>query len=129
MLYFFVEDLESQAVGLFKQSPSIGYVGVVAEVRALIQIPVPVQVDHDAEGIGMLLEQLSDSAVAEGRGVHVPGNGVATAPVAVGLSADFQSHANTVAGVVRDSPHLDHFPAGSQVAAAHLGVSFKAAGG
>ena len=41
-------------------------VGVVAEVRALVHEPCAVHVDDDAEGVGVLLVEVGDLAVAEG---------------------------------------------------------------
>ena len=124
-----IKNLEGQPLRLGQQSPPVGYVGVVAEVGPFIQEPLSVQVDNEAKGIGVLLVQLRYDAVTEGRGVHVPGHGVAAAPVAVGLGSHIQRHADGVPGVVGDSANLHRFPARTQVPAAHLGVGFEAAGG
>ena len=129
VLHFLVEDLEAQALGLSQQGPPVGDVGVVAEVGALVQEALTVDVHDQSKGIGVLLVQLGDGTVAEGRGVHVPGHGVATAVVAVGLGAHVQGHLDAVAGVVGDAPDLDHLPARSQIAAAHLGVGLETPGG
>ena len=48
--------------------------------------------------------------------------------MSVGLGAHVQRHSDAVAGVVGNAAHLDGFPAGAQVAAAHFGVGLKAAG-
>ncbi len=124
-----VENLEGQSLGLGHQGSSVSDVGVIPEVSAFVEEAVPVNIDDQPEGVGVLLEQLGDGAVAEGRRVHVPGHGVAAAPVSVGLGAHVQGHADAVTGVVRDAPNLDRFPAGAQIPAPHLGVGLKPAGG
>ena len=129
VFHLVVEDLKGDALRLRQQGAPVGYIGIVAEVGALVQKPLPVQVDHYAEGVGMFLVEFGDGAVAVGRGVQVPGDGVAAAPVAVGHGAGFQGHADAVAGVVGDAAHFDQFPARPQVAAAHFGVGLEAAGG
>ena len=62
-------------------------------------------------------------------GVEVPSDGVAAAPVAVGLGADVEGHLDAVAGVVGDAADLGEFPALAKVAGAHLGVGLEAATG
>ena len=77
VFHLFVENLEGQALGLGHQGASVGDIGVVAEIGALVQEALAVDIDDEAEGVGMFLEQLGYGAVAEGGGIHVPGHGVA----------------------------------------------------
>ena len=93
----------------------------------LVHEPSAVHVDDDAEGVGVLLVEVGDLAVAEGGRVEVPGDGVASAPVAEGLRADVEGHADAVAGVELGPAHLRRRPGRTQMALAHLGVRLEAA--
>ena len=63
-----VENLEGDALGLLEDFAAVGDVGVVAEVGALVDEAVAVDIDDEAERVGVLLEELGDDAVAKGGG-------------------------------------------------------------
>ena len=85
-----VEDLHRGALRLLHHLAAVLGVGVVAVVRALVDEALAVQVDDDADRIGVLLEVVEDHAVAERRGADVPLHRVAGRPAAEGLRADLE---------------------------------------
>ena len=85
-----IEDLPGELAGLTQNLAAVLRVGVVAEVRSLVHEARPLGVQHDAEGIGMLLEVVTHVEIAEVGRVHVPGDGVAARPVAAARRARFQ---------------------------------------
>ena len=77
----------------------------------------------------MLLEEVGYVAVAGGRRVEVPRDGVASAPVSERLGADVHRHAYAVAGVELGSAHLRQFPSGAEVSGTHFRVRLESAAG
>ena len=124
-----VEDLRGPALRLAHDGLAELDVGEVAVVLALVDEPLAVEVDHDAEGIGVLLEVVEHPAVAERRRGDVPGDRVAARPVAERDGADVERHADAVAGVVAGAAHAGEVPALAEIAHAHLGVGLEAAAG
>ena len=129
MLHLGVEYLERRAVGLVQDLASVPGVGVVAKVGALVHEPSSVDVDDDAELVGVLLVQVGYRPVAERRRVEVPGHGVAAAPVARAPGAGLQRDADSVAGVVARAAHLHVAPQRAQMTRAHFGVGLETAAG
>ena len=78
-----VEELERCPLWLAEHLAAVAGVGVVSKVGALIDKAPSVDVDDEAKGIGVLLEQVGNHPVAERRRVQVPGDGVSAAPVPV----------------------------------------------
>src|SRR5437764_178614 len=105
-----------------KDQTAVLGVGVVAEIRALVDEPSTRGVDHDPERVGVLLEGVADGEIAELRRVVVPADGVAARPVAGGRGSDLEGHADAVAGVEARAPDLRELPAGAEIAGAPLGV-------
>ena len=62
-------------------------------------------------------------------GVALPGDRVAAGPLAVGLRADVERHADAVAGVVSCAAHLRHVPARAEIARPPFPVRLEAAAG
>ena len=122
-----VEDLPRELARLPQDLATVLRVGVVAEVGALVHEPVPLGVQHDAEGIRVLLEVVADVEVAEIGRVHVPGDSVAAGPVAAAGGPGVQRHADAVAGVEAGTADLRDFPAGPEVLGAPGGIGFEAA--
>jgi hypothetical protein len=104
-------------------------VGVVAEVRSLVDEALTVHVDHDAQRVAELGEPVPNGEVAEVRGVLVPEHGVPARPLAPRLRVDLKRHPDAVTGVEPRAAHLGDVPARSQVASAHLGVGLETAAG
>ena len=129
MGHFCVEHLPCELPRLLQHRAAVLRVGVVAEVRALIDEALPVRVHHDAEGIAVLLEAVAHREVPELRGVPIPPHGVASRPVPVGHRTGFERHADPVAGVEPRPPHPREIPARAEVAGAPLGVRLEAAAG
>src|SRR5262249_10925001 len=69
MLDLLIEDLESRPQWLFENLPAIGRIGIVAKVCPFIDKPLPLQVDDESKGIGMLLVELSDGPIPKWRGI------------------------------------------------------------
>ena len=80
-----VEELERDAVWLRQDLATVLRVGVVAEVRALVDEALASFVHDQAQRIGVLLVEVADASVARRRRVEVPGDRVCARPVAVRL--------------------------------------------
>ena len=113
--------------GCSMTSRAVLHVRVVAEVRALVDEPLAVDVHDEPERVRVLLEVVADLPVAVPRRVQVPLHGVTAAPVAPRLRADLERHADAVAGVVGRAAHARQLPVRAQVARAHLRVGLEAA--
>src|SRR6185503_767499 len=113
---------------LHEDDAAVLRISVVAEVRTFVDEALPISIDHDAPGIGVLLEVIADRKVAEFRRVTVPADGVASGPVSRRHRADFERHADAVAGVETRAADLRQFPAGAQVARTHLAVRLETSG-
>ena len=124
-----VEELVGDALGQVEDLASVLGVGVVPEVGALVDEPLSLRGHDEAEGVGVLLVEVGDSRVAEGRRVEVPGDGVAAAPVAEWLRADVERHLDALAGVEPHAADLGELPPRAEVARAHLRVGLEAAAG
>src|SRR5262245_49091899 len=129
MLHLAVEDLPGELAGLLQYHATVFGIGVVAEVRALVDEALAVGIDENGERIGVLLELIAHRQVAKLRRVHLPLHRVAARPVAAGTGADLHRHADAVAGVEARASHLGEVPAGSEIARAPLRVRFEAAAG
>src|SRR5207247_9034052 len=88
-------------------------------------VALALRYDVDATGIGVILDLVADSEVAELRGVPLPCHGMAARPVADRLCADVERHADRVAGVEPRAAHLGELPAGAQVARAPFGIRLE----
>src|SRR6266849_2904109 len=86
--HFLVEHLPGELPGLAEHDSSVLGVGVVAEVRALVDEAPAFGVEVDSEGIRVLLELVADREIAELGRVALPGDRVAARPVAGGRGAD-----------------------------------------
>ena len=124
-----VEHLPRELPRLLQHGAAVLRVGVVAEVRALVHETLAVRIDHDAEGIAVLLEAVAHQEVSELRRVPIPPHGVASRPVPVRHRAGVERHADPVPGVEARSPHPREVPAGPEVAGAPLGVRFEPSAG
>src|SRR5438270_11853885 len=76
----------------------------------------------------MLLKEIADAEIADITGQQVPGDGVATAPMAERLSARVQRHPNRVASVETGAAHLGELPIRAEIAGAHLTIGLESAG-
>ena len=120
-----VEDLPRELVRLVEDDLAVAGVGVVPEVRSLVDESPPVRVHHDAERVAVLLEVVPDREVPEGRGVPVPPHRVAARPVAVRHRPRLEGHPDPVAGVVAGPPHLGEVPTRAEVAGAPFRVRLE----
>ena len=127
-MIFEFEHLPCHLAGLVQNDAPVLRVGVVAEVGPLVDEAPPLAVDHDAPGIGVLLEIVADGQVAELRRVEVPADGVAARPVAAGAGAGIDGHADAVAGVESGAAYLGKIPARPEIARAPFRVGLEAAG-
>ena len=127
-LHLAVEDLPGELPGLLQDHAAVLGVGVVAEIRALVDEALALGVDVYAPGIGMLLEAVADREVAGLGRVAVPRYRVAARPVAVRRGADRERHLDRVAGVEARAAHLGELPARAHIARAPFGVGLEAAG-
>ena len=124
-----VEHLPGELPRLVEDHAAVLGVGVVAKVRALVDEALAFGVEHDAEGVGVLLELVAHREVAELGCVALPAHGVTARPVADRGGADVERHADHVAGVEARAAHLGQLPARAEVARAPLGVGLEAAAG
>ncbi len=124
-----VEDLPGELPRLFQHAPSVLGVGVVAEISALVDETLAARIDHDPEGVAVLLEAVADAEIAEIRRVAIPGDGMASGPVAPGHRADVHRHPDAVAGVLSRPAHFRKLPAWTQVPCAPLRVGLETARG
>ena len=85
---FGIENLPRRLPGLFQDTATILGIGIVPEIRTLIQKTFAFIVHYQREGIRVLLEHVAYSQVAEFRSIEVPGDRVTTGPVTPGRSAD-----------------------------------------
>ena len=99
-----IEDLPGELSRLIEDHAAVFGVGVVAEIGAFVEEAVAAGVEHDAQGIGVLLEPVADGEVAELGRVAVPAHGVAAGPMAAGCRADVSS------AIVMPSPVLKRVP-------------------
>jgi hypothetical protein len=86
-LRFGVEKLIGDGVGLAQDFRAIFGVCIVAKVGPFIDKALHLGIHDDTERMGLLGEPIGQLAVAGWRCGGVPGNGVATAPVPMGLGA------------------------------------------
>ena len=84
--YLLVEDLPGELTGLHEDDAAVFRVGVIAEVRALVDETFAIGIDHDAPRVGVLLEVVADRKVTELGRIAVPAYGVAAGPVSVGIA-------------------------------------------
>src|SRR4029079_7119822 len=124
-----VEDLPGELTGLHEDDAAVFRIGVIAEVRAFVDEALPMGIDHDAPRVGVLLEVVADRKVTELGRIAVPAYGVAAGPVSRRHRADIERHADAVTCVETCAADLCQFPAGPQIARAHLAVRLEAAGG
>ena len=124
-----IEDLERRLLGLPDDGLPVLDVGEVAEVRALVDEALAVDIHDDAERVGVLLEHVPDLAIAEGRRVQIPLDGMTGGPVAIGLRPDVQRHADALARVVASAPHAGEVPVRPEIARPHFRVRLEAATG
>ena len=124
-----IEDLPGELPRLLQDHPAVFGVGVVAEIRALVDEAPPGRVHHDGEGVAVLLELIADREVAELWRVPFPAHRVAARPVAIGHRADIERHADPVAGIEPCPAHLGELPAGAEIARAPFVITLESAGG
>jgi hypothetical protein len=124
-----IEDLPREHAGLLQHHAPVFGVGVVAEIRPLIDEALTAGVHHDAPRIAVLLEAVADREIPEGRGVEIPAHGMAAGPVAPRHRPDVERHLDAEPGVVTGAAHLGEVPARAEIARAHLGVRFEPAAG
>ena len=122
-----VEDLPGELPGLVEDRPAVFGVGVVAEVRTLVDKTLALGVHHDAPRIAVLLELVSDPEIAEFGRVPFPADRVAARPVAGRRGAHVERHADHVSGVEARAAHLGKLPIGSEITGAPLRVRLEAA--
>jgi hypothetical protein len=96
-----VEHLVRDALRLAQHLGAVLGVGVVAEVGALVDEPLAVGVDDDADRIRLAREAVGELAVAGRRRPGVPLDRMTAAPVPVRLGAVRERGAQHLAGVVR----------------------------
>src|SRR5277367_1297826 len=96
---FAIEDLPGELSGLFEHRAAVLGVGVVAEFRAFFNKTQAVSIDDDAEWVAMLLKAFANVEITKFGCIAIPSDGMASRPVAVGHRANFQCHADAVAGV------------------------------
>ena len=107
-----VVDLEGDRAGLLEDGLAVLGVRVVPEVGALVDEPLPVAVDDDAEGIALPGEPVGQLAVAlVARVPGIPLHAVRARPVATLGRPDPQGGGDHVAGVVRRATDLGVLPA------------------
>ena len=99
------------------------------KVGALVDEAPAVGVGQDAEGIAVLLELVADLELAELGCVPVPAAGVRARPVAEGIGADLQRHAQALAGVEPGPAYLRQLPSRTEIPRSPLGVGLEAAAG
>src|SRR5262249_30071767 len=87
VLHLLVENLPGELAGLLEHDAAVFRVGVVAEVRALVDEALAGRIDQDGERVGMLLELVADREVAEFRRIAFPLDRMAARPVAGGAGA------------------------------------------
>src|SRR6185369_16729727 len=113
--------------GLLQDDAAVFRIGEVAEIGALIEEAFTLGVDHDAVEIAVAKPVVARLDAAEVAGVALPGARMAARPLAVGLRADVERHADAVAGVEAGAAHLCHVPAGAEIARPPFAVGFEAA--
>ena len=121
-----IEYLPGELAGLREDHAAVLGIRVVAEVRALVDEAAALGIEHDAEGIGVLLECVAHREVAELGRVALPTHRVTAGPVAGRRRADVQRHLDHVAGVEARAPHLGEFPVRAEIAGAPLGIGLEA---
>src|SRR6516225_7039717 len=129
MLHFLIEDLPGELSRLFQHHATVFRIGVIAEVSPFVDEALTVRIDHDRERIGVFLKLVADREVAEFRRVHFPLHGMAAGPVAARRRADFNRHADAVAGVVAAAAYLREVPARTEIARAPFRIGLKATAG
>src|SRR5262249_13974465 len=102
-------------------------VGVIAEIGALVDETLAARIDHDAELIGVLLELVPDREIAELRRIAIPADRVAARPIAGGLRADLERHADAVDGVEPRSAPLCGIAVGPERARAPFRIGLEPA--
>ena len=107
---------------LLQHDAAIFRVGVVAEVRALIEKALALRIDHDAELVAVAFVAHAGVEIAKIRRIAVPGHGMAAGPLAIRLRADRQCHADAIAGVVTRAADLGHVPAGPEITCAPFAI-------
>ena len=76
--HLLVEDLPSEVAGLLKNNATVFSIGIISKIGSLIDEALSIGIDHDAEGVGMLLKSVANCKVAEFGSVEVPADSVAS---------------------------------------------------
>src|SRR3990172_6867715 len=122
-----VEDLPREHARLRVDHRAVLGVGVIGEVRALVDETLAARVHHDAPRIAVFLEAVTDREIAERRRVEVPAYRMAARPVAVGHRADIERHLDAESRVVARAAHLGEIPVRAEIARAHFCARLEAA--
>src|SRR5262245_47043089 len=124
-----VEELVGDAARLLKDLGAVFGVGEVAEVSALIEESFRLPVDDDTDRIILAREPIGERPVAGRRSLGVPGDGVAAAPVAVGLGARRQRQVQDFASVVFGAADTSEVPVRAEVGGAQARIRLEATAG
>src|SRR5205823_11395523 len=115
MFDLLVEHLPCELAWLLQHDAAIFRIGVIAEIRALVDEAFAGRVDQHCERVTVLLELVADREVAEFGRVHFPLHRMAARPIAAWARTDIERHADAVAGVEARAAHLGEIPARAEI--------------
>ncbi len=121
-----IENLPCKVARLLHDLGAVFRIRVVAKVRAFVDEALTVCVDHDAERVGVFLELIADSEIAELGRVLIPADCMTAGPVTVRCCADVERHADSVTRVEARPADFGDLPARAEITRAPLGVGFEA---
>src|SRR5258708_19559276 len=96
---------------------------------SFVQKAVTKAINNYSVWIRVFLKGVANRTVANRRGIQIPGNRMAAAPMPIGLSAALKRHGDAVPCVEPGARHFDKIPARAQVLCTHFGIGLEAATG
>src|SRR5258708_20108958 len=94
---------------------------------SFVQKAVTKAINNYSVWIRVFLKGVANRTVANRRGIQIPGNRMAAAPMPIGLSAALKRHGDAVPCVEPGAPHFDKIPARAQVLSTHFAIVFESA--
>src|SRR5215813_3857222 len=101
-----VEDLPREHAGLVEDLAAVFSIGIAVEIGALVEKPLALGVDDDAERVIVLLEAVADIEIAKGRRVQIPRGGMRARPVPGDGGAEIERHFEALPRIEARAAHL-----------------------